>query len=145
MDWMDHVMSGLTGLPWAEGRAALLLAGGAFFLLLGLRTAWSLREFEGTARNIRRLQRLGEGFRFVVVGVCLFGVGLSFSLDVGWLYAFALVFGLEELWEATVLSSLLADARRAEERAEARRLPEAERAAACAEWDRRAGRLLPGS
>lgn len=140
MEPLDPIMTELTGLPWAQAKAALLLGAGAFLLVLGVATAISLRHISGPSRNIRRLQRLGAGFRFFVVGVCLFGVGLSWTLDVGWLYTFALVFGLEELWEASFLSSFLRQARQTEERHRAQLARDRDDAAA-AEWDRRAGRV----
>ena len=82
----------------------LLIVTGIAFTLRGIAVAWSMRRVPpGPARHASRMIRLGRAFRWVVVGFGLWGSGLGLMLELEWLFWFAIVFGLEELYEAGLI------------------------------------------
>jgi len=91
----------LFDVPWARGAAALLILAGIALFWHGL-----IGERDGERGLVRRrigmLSRM-EGFRRVVFGLVLIGVGGAVIWQAEWLLWMALGFGFVEILESSTL------------------------------------------
>lgn len=96
----------MTIFAMLDPRLAYLLT--ALFLLTGGASVWrGLRGGRGGERGLlrRRTAMLGriEGFRLMVFGLVLIGVGLSIAWQAQWLLLLALGIGFVEILESSAL------------------------------------------
>jgi len=116
---LDAITLALTDLPTAwrvAGAALVVLVFGVDLWRAGRRTR---AEPPGPALELRRLRHRVRGLRAVLVGGCAALVGAGLLLDAGALVGLALVIGLEELYETTMVLGLLRWGLRVETEAEA--------------------------
>jgi len=93
-------MEALTDLSWRIYPASALMALGVALLLSGLRL-----EVEGIRRptgDSMKMVTVIRGFRIVVIGVALAGLGAAWTWHITWLLVLSLVFGGEEVLESSV-------------------------------------------
>ncbi len=85
-------------------------AGG--LLVLGLALAvWGGCHGVSTAqrevRDPRRALALLQGFRILIIGLALAGIGAAWCWEIGWLLGLSMIIGGEELLESTVVITAL--------------------------------------
>ena len=122
---LDAIPLALTELP-----TAWRVAGAAVVAIVFAADLWRVgrryrAEPAGPALELRRLRHLVRGLRAVLVGGCAALVGAGLLLDAGALVGLALVIGLEELYETTMVLGLLRWGLRVETEAEAEGAPAA--------------------
>ena len=84
----------------------------ALILLGAVLTARGVRGMPGISRGPMDMLAWVRGFRRAVAGIAVAGVGAAWLWHEPWLLAFALVFGVEEVWESSVILSALESDRR---------------------------------
>jgi hypothetical protein len=95
----------------------LIVIGIALMLRAVLVTSRMRRVAPGPAYNTRRMMWLARGFRWFVVALGFIGSGFGLALDASWLMWLSIVFGIEELYEGTLILASLKRVARVELRA----------------------------
>lgn len=98
-------MDSLIDLSWRVYPAAAMMTLGAVVWFMGSRMA--IRGLRRPIGDSTKMQAFVIGFRFAVIGITLVGLGAAWNWHLTWLLVLSLVFGGEELFEATIHLSIL--------------------------------------
>ena len=98
-------MSELVDAAWRVYLASAMIAAGLVVSAWGVRRGLSHR-YRPTGDPDKILNAV-LGFRIIVIGLALAGVGVAWAFQLLWVFVLSLVFGGEELLESTVHISIL--------------------------------------
>ena len=91
----------LIELSWKAYPAMALIVFGVVAVVWAMATAFG--SFGRSARSRGDLLTVLGAFRVWVVGLAIAGIGISWALDLTWLFVLSAVFGGEELLESSVV------------------------------------------
>ncbi len=92
---------------WPAGTISVI---GVWVLARGI--AHDVRFWQADAKDMAKPLALASGLRMLLLGVSLVVFGLAWIFQIVWLWWLALIFGVEETWETSMIVSGLKESGR---------------------------------